>query len=168
MDSLRVSSTLLTGKRFLVFSVAISQRQIDCGFNKGNRMPITFHPKAGTLLMCDFTTGFKPPEMVKVRPVIVVSRKNSHIAIVVPLSTVEPIPFGPCHVEMSLDSLPNSLRDKRCWAKCDMVSHVAFWRLDRVKNGKCPKTGKRIYVAPQITDVDLAQIRQALKYVLML
>jgi mRNA interferase MazF len=132
------------------------------------RMPITFHPKVGTVLMCDFSTGFKAPEMVKIRPVVVVSRKHSQIAIVVPLSTVEPIPFEACHVEMSTDSLPKSLRHERCWAKCDMVSHVALSRLDRIMDGKCPTTGKRLYVAPQITSVDLELIRDALRHVLYL
>ena len=30
-------------------------------------MPITFHPHAGVVLICDFSTGFQPPEMVKRR-----------------------------------------------------------------------------------------------------
>ncbi|WP_414470719.1 type II toxin-antitoxin system PemK/MazF family toxin [Microvirga sp. M2] len=42
--------------------------------------------------MCDFS-GFKEPEMIKPRPVIVVSRRlpyRSGIAAVVPISTTEP------------------------------------------------------------------------------
>jgi mRNA interferase MazF len=131
-------------------------------------MALSFHPKVGTLLMCDFSTGFKPPEMVKVRPAVVVSLKGRQLATVVPLSTVEPIPFESCHVEMSADSLPKSLAGNRCWAKCDMVTCVAFWRLDRIKDGKCPRTGRRIYVAPEISAVDLQQIRKALRHVLCL
>jgi uncharacterized protein YifN (PemK superfamily) len=126
---------------------------------------IRFHPKPGTLLMCNFQTGFRPPEMVKTRPVVVVSIKHSQLAIVVPLSTVEPTPFEPCHHEMSIDSMPNSLRAERCWAKCDMVSCVAFQRLDRIKDGKCPKTGQILWAAPEIIPADLSHIRQALKYV---
>ena len=131
-------------------------------------MTLTFHPKVGTLLMCNFDTGFQPPEMVKNRPSVVVSRKSGQLAIVVPLSTVEPIPFEPYHVEMSVESLPKSLRGERCWAKCDMVSCVAAWRLDRIKDGKCPKTGRRLYVAPEISANDLEQIRNALRHVLAL
>jgi mRNA interferase MazF len=132
-------------------------------------MALTFFPRAGALVMCDFGAGgFKAPEMVKNRPSVIVSRKSGRIAIVVPLSTQEPSPFEPCHVEMSMESLPNGLRGERCWAKCDMVSHVAHWRLDRIKNGKCPRTGKRLYVTPQITAIDLDQIRQALRHVLSL
>jgi hypothetical protein len=29
-------------------------------------MPLTFHPKPGTIVICDYSTGFRPPEMVKV------------------------------------------------------------------------------------------------------
>lgn len=131
-------------------------------------MAITFHPTRGTLLMCDFNTGFAPPEMVKKRPVVVVSAKHRNIAIVVPLSTTEPNPFEVCHHEMSMDSFPRSMQGVRRWAKCDMLSHVAFWRLDRIMDGKCPQTGKRIYVAPQISTIDLNAIDVAIKHVLCL
>ena len=126
-------------------------------------MSITFHPATGTLLMCDFNTGFAPPEMVKKRPVVVVSRGRTQIATVVPLSTVEPIPFEAYHYEMSPRSLPKSLRGRRCWATCDMVVSVALWRLDRILDGKCPKTGKRQFVAPLISNLDLEHIRKALR-----
>lgn len=131
-------------------------------------MPITFHPHAATLLMCDYNTGFRPPEMVKNRPVVVVSHSHRCLATVVPISTEEPNPFEPCHWEMSLASMPTSLQSERCWAKCDVVATVAFWRLDRIMNGKDPKTGKRIYVAPRIIQADFDGIRQALKDVLRL
>ena len=39
-------------------------------------MPITFHPHPGTVLICDFFTGFQPPEMVKRRHVVVVSPRR--------------------------------------------------------------------------------------------
>ncbi|HEX3655335.1 MAG TPA: type II toxin-antitoxin system PemK/MazF family toxin [Pirellulales bacterium] len=129
-------------------------------------MAITFHPQRGTLLMCDFNTGFLPPEMVKKRPVVVLSSKHRCLAVVIPLSATEPNPLEPCHHEMSPDSFPTSMRGVRRWAKCDMIAHVAFRRLDRVMDGKDPKTGKRIYVAPTISDVDLSAIEQAVRHVL--
>jgi mRNA interferase MazF len=130
-------------------------------------MSLSFYPDPGTLLICDFDTGFRPPEMVKKRMAVVVARKSRQLSIVVPLSSTEPSPIEKWHVEMSLDSLPKSMC-KRCWAKCDMVSCVAMWRLDRIKSGKCPTTGKRLYVAPKITDFDLGRIRDALRHVLCL
>lgn len=129
-------------------------------------MPINFHPKIGTVLICDFDTGFRPPEMVKKRPVVVVSRSHSQLVTIVPLSTVEPIPFEKYHHEMEADSLPHPLCLKRSWAKCDLVSTVAFWRLDRVKAGKDPASGKRIYVSHVVSAKDLKAIQQAILHVL--
>jgi uncharacterized protein YifN (PemK superfamily) len=41
-------------------------------------MALTFFPKAGTALVCDFR-GYEPPEIVSIRPVIVIS--PNHLAI---------------------------------------------------------------------------------------
>lgn len=131
-------------------------------------MAILFHPKPGMLLICDFNTGFKPPEMVKKRPVVIVSHARGQVATVVPLSTAEPIPIESHHYEMTPGSLPTSLRAKRCWAKCDMLSCVALWRLDRIMVGKHPRTGKRIYVSPQILTIDFEGIRRVLRSTLQL
>ncbi len=57
---------------------------------------LTFHPKPDTLLICDFDRGFKAPEMVKKRPVVVISprrRKSTpQLCTVVPLSSSAPNP----------------------------------------------------------------------------
>jgi uncharacterized protein YifN (PemK superfamily) len=129
-------------------------------------MAINFHPKIGTVLICDFDTGFRPPEMVKKRPVIVVSRSHRQLATIVPLSTVEPIPFEKCHHEIDPASLPHPFCSKRSWAKCDLLSTVAFWRLDRVKAGRDRATGKRIYVSHVVTPQDLKAIQDAILHVL--
>jgi uncharacterized protein YifN (PemK superfamily) len=34
---------------------------------------LKFHPEPGTILICDYSTGFKKPEMVKKRPVVTIS-----------------------------------------------------------------------------------------------
>ena len=39
-------------------------------------MTLGFHPNAGDIVICDYATGFKPPEMVKVRPVVVISPRR--------------------------------------------------------------------------------------------
>ena len=130
---------------------------------------IHFHPHPGDVLMCDFGAGgFKPPEMVKTRPVVVVSKRSDNLAIVVPLSSTEPAHIESWHWEMDPQSLPESLRDERCWAKCDIVATVGLWRLDRVKAGKCPRTGKRLYVSHKATKVDLEEIRKGLRAILQL
>src|SRR3546814_14006270 len=38
-------------------------------------MPIREHPVTGTILTCDFNVGFTQPEMIKRRPVVVISPK---------------------------------------------------------------------------------------------
>jgi mRNA interferase MazF len=124
-------------------------------------MPITFHPRPGNVLICDFGTGFKPPEMVKRRPVVVISRSYQELVTVVPLSTTEPRPIEKWHVELRDTSLPVSLRKKRHWAKCDVVTTVAFWRLDRVCVGRHPTTGKRLYVSYIVCPEDLTAIQTA-------
>ncbi|OGP34472.1 MAG: hypothetical protein A2X88_00605 [Deltaproteobacteria bacterium GWC2_65_14] len=97
-------------------------------------MALTFHPDAGTLLVCDFS-GFKAPEMVKTRPVIVISgrRRRVELVTIVPLSTTAPNPVEDHHHRMDPRSLPGHYADRPTWAKCDMMATVATCRLDRIK-----------------------------------
>ena len=124
---------------------------------------LKFHPKKGTVLCCDFSAGFKPPEMVKMRPVVVVSAPlngRASLCTVVPLSTVEPSIFMPFHHEMSPDSLTPKLQLKKCWAKCDMLYTVSFERLDRFKEKD--NSGKRIYCTSKATFDDMRAIEIAI------
>lgn len=114
------------------------------------------------VLMCDFTGGFKPPEMVKRRPVVVLSprRHNAQTCVVVPLSTTEPVPPEAFHHRLDARSLPAALRHSPAWAKCNMVAAVALDRLDRVRDGR-DENGRRMFVAWRVRPDDLAAIRQA-------
>ena len=116
--------------------------------------------------MCDFGTGFKAPEMVKKRPVVVLSNRHREVATVVPISTTEPVPVEACHHELADSSLPLPLRGKPHWAKCDMVTTVALWRLDRVRGKKHPTTGKRTYSSRMVSSEDLVAILEAVGSVL--
>lgn len=116
-------------------------------------MALRYQPHPGTLLMCDFNTGFTPPEMTKRRPVVVISpRPKNQIGLctVVPLSTAAPHPVKPFHHLMAARSLPAEFRARDSWAKCDMVYTVALRRLDWV-------SGRR---ALRVLDQDLAAIRR--------
>ena len=96
---------------------------------------LNFYPKPGTLLICDFT-GFKAPEMIKTRPVVVISprrRGGARLCTIVPLSTTVPNPVEPFHHRMDPRSLPARFRSQDSWAKCDMVYTVALDRLARVR-----------------------------------
>lgn len=126
-------------------------------------MALPFHPDPGTLLVCNFDTGFRPPEMVKVRPVVVVSprrRRGAELCTVVPLSTTRPEPEEPFHHRMDRRSLVGRYaRAEATWAKCDMLYTVSLERLDRVKVDKDAR-GKRRYVAQQIIEADWQAIRR--------
>lgn len=125
-------------------------------------MTINFRPDSGVILVCNFDTGFQPPEMVKCRPVVVISpqRRNDQTCIVVPLSSTAPDAPMDWHHQLEAHSLPSGLRKGGAiWAKCDMVTSVANWRLDRVKDGR-DGSGKRLYVAQRVTLADLIAIRK--------
>ena len=121
-------------------------------------MAITFHPNPGTVLICDFSTGFQPPEMVKRRHVVVVSPRRRHhsgLCLVVPFSTVAPEPVEAFHHIIPVGAYPFFHLHKDVWAKSDMLTCVAFRRLDRVLvNGR--------YVAPSLRPGDFAAIQLAI------
>jgi mRNA interferase MazF len=120
-------------------------------------MSITFVPHQGMVLMCDFDTGFVPPEMTKVRHVVVISprhRRNTGSCLVVPFSTVAPNPVEPFHYRIAANAYSFFKKDTDVWAKADLLSHVSFGRLDRVLDG-----GK--YCSPRLSPSDLKGIQSA-------
>ncbi len=125
-------------------------------------MAITFVPSAGDVLMCDFN-GFKPPEMIKLRPVLILSPRSRRAVpdtyMVVPTSRTPPAPVEGWHCQLKRGSYPCFDPSVPIWAKCDMVTCVAAHRLDRVK-----AAGR--YNRVQIRRDDLARVRQALLHAL--
>ena len=105
--------------------------------------------------MCDFK-GYVVPEMVKVRPVVVLARnrKNRQLVTVVPLSTTAPTALEDHHHQLAANPLPGKV-SVICWAKCDMVATVSLARLDRVKGPG------RQYVVPVLPTADFEAIRRA-------
>ena len=118
-------------------------------------MPLAFQPRPGQVVMCDFA-GYRVPEMIKVRPVVVIARNrgNRQLVTVVPLSTPAPAALEPHHHELSANPLPGK-GTVTCWAKCDMIATVSLARLDRYK------AAKRQYVVPTLLEADFEAIRQA-------
>lgn len=125
-------------------------------------MAIHEHPRIGTVLLCDFDQGFRVPEMVKRRPVIVISPKISvraGLCTIVALSTEAPIPQMPYHCQITLDPpLPEPWGDKARWVKGDMVCAVGFHRLDFLHHGKDTQ-GKRQYRFDPLPDTDMRRVR---------
>ena len=131
-------------------------------------MALNFHPEPGMVLICDFTTGFRVPEIVKRRPVVVISprrRRASPLCTVVALSTTAPSPVERFHHRLDPASLPGRLADKETWAKGDLLATVSLARLDRVRVGR-NKQGKRLYLAHAVTAGDLSALRQCVQVAL--
>lgn len=81
------------------------------------------------------STGFQPPEMVKRRQVVVVSPRRRHhsgLCLAVPSSTVVPDPVEAFHHLIPVGTYPFFHPQSDVWAKGDMLTCVAFRRLDRV------------------------------------
>jgi mRNA interferase MazF len=125
-------------------------------------MPLKFHPQQAMLLICDFNSGFQTPEMIKTRPVVIISprpRQKKQLCTVVPLSTTEPNPIEPYHYLLSPESLPGKYAKQDTWAKCDMLATISLARLDRLYLGK-DSNGKRLYVSEKIIKKDFIAIQQ--------
>ena len=124
-------------------------------------MPIQFHPKQGTVVICNFDAGFKEPEMVKRRPVIVISPQISmraDLCTVVALSTEEPRHKMPFHRKLDIN-LPPPWHQGPNWVKGDMVYAVAFHRLELIRLGR-DEEKKRIYSRVQLSVDELTEVRK--------
>ena len=114
-------------------------------------MAINHHPKAGQILLCDFSQGFKEPEMIKKRPVLVITppfSERPNLVTVLALSTKQPNKIMNYHYKIPKNSMPqiDKYQSSETWLKGDMIYTVGFHRLERIKLGKRDKnTGKRVY-----------------------
>jgi uncharacterized protein YifN (PemK superfamily) len=121
-------------------------------------MALPFFPRAGQVLMCDFK-GFVEPEMVKTRPVIVVSPRlpyRSQIAAVVPISLTAPKHDLPFCYRLSKNYHPEEDDDLACWAKADMIMNLGIYRMSGFK------VGRRKWEHPTLNAEDLAGVRHAI------
>ena len=126
-------------------------------------MAIQFHPESGSILICDFE-GMKTPEMVKRRPVVVISprlKNRSGLCTVVPLSTTEPEKVQSYHYKLhTIPPLPEPYASSSHWVKADMIYTVSFTRLSLLFTKK-DNNGTRVYDQRVIDPADLLKIRAA-------
>lgn len=131
-------------------------------------MAIKFHPRVGQILLCDFSVGFKEPEMVKSkRPVLVVAPNRADLVTVIALSTREPAPLLPCHYKIPKKSMPQlgRFQEKDTWLKGDMIYTVGFHRLDLIRlNKKDPNTGKRLYYNNKLGREQMKEVYKCMLY----
>ncbi len=116
--------------------------------------------QAGTVHYLDFD-AFEPvePEMVKSRPVVVVSprnRREDELVIVVPISSSPPNSFKKFTVRLRHKDL-----DDDSWAKCDMPTTVSVHRLRPMRQPRYPGQNAPIPNV-QISGSQLRQVREAL------
>lgn len=125
-------------------------------------MPIKQHPAAGTVILCDFSGGFREPEMVKRRPVVVISpriRARPGLCTVVALSRADPHPVMPYHALIDLrPKLPAPWGSDGIWVKGDMINAVGFHRLDLIRLGRTG-SGSRDYLLEPLPADTLATIQ---------
>lgn len=124
-------------------------------------MSLPYAPRVGAIVMCAFPDCFAPPEMVKVRPVVVISPRlhgRAGLVAVVPLSTTRPDPLCAHHVSIPARLMPPCFQASSTerWAKCDMLYTLSLDRLSLVQGRRNRKTGKRSY---EESNLDLSHIR---------
>jgi mRNA interferase MazF len=128
-------------------------------------MPLNFHPALGEIVLCDYSGGFALPEMVKRRPVVIISprlRRRDNLATVVPLSTTPPDPAEPHHCRIVLAvRLPPPFDAPEMWAKCDMLCTVSLARLDRFRDGRAAGGNARRFRTGKVSAAQLVEIRCA-------
>lgn len=108
-----------------------------------------------TILLCDYDYGgFRPPEMIKRRPALVITPRLPHrdkLCSVIPLSGTEPAHAVPYVVRIELaEPLPSPFPQSVFWVKCDMLATVSFERLDLFRTSR--QDGLRQYLHPKMDD----------------
>lgn len=118
---------------------------------------ITFFPTEGTILICDFTGGFRPPEMIERRPIIVISKRESNrrTCVVVPISSRESTNPEAIVIPMLMAKYPFLRKDG--WAKCHAPATVSISRLSMMRD---PNTGRGLDTRGTMVDAaDLLAVR---------
>lgn len=127
-------------------------------------MALQFHPNPGAIVICDYSSGFKAPEMVKRRLAVVISprlRRRSDLCTVVPLSTTAPNPKEPWHLRLEFAKpFPSPWDGAAMWAKADMLATVGFPRLSLPYEGRDSFRNQRRYVQRHIGADELAELRK--------
>ena len=128
-------------------------------------MPLKFAVKPKTILLCDYDLGgFRPPEMVKRRPAVVLVGalpRRGNLMTVVPMSGTESDPRNSYHCRIDLDApLPEPFAETAWWIKADMVATVGLDRLDLFRTPR-DQYGKRKYLTSlRVTDDQFDLVRR--------
>lgn len=126
-------------------------------------MALPYLPRQGEILVCNFDDLALGAEMVKRRPVVVVSRHDAHrsqLCCVIALSTTAPDHAKAWHYHMPHLRVTGWDAEDGVWAKCDMISTVSLQRLNKpyVKH----KSGRQ-YITHTLSAVDLAAVLKCIR-----
>ena len=128
-------------------------------------MALRYHPKTGTIVICDYNTGFLPPEMTKRRLAVVISpqfKRRNNLCTVIPFSTTPPDTIMPYHYLLHLNpTLPPPYNSTEQWVKADMLATVSFNRLSLPFSGK-GVDGKRQYIKKILKGHDFESIQRCM------
>lgn len=131
-------------------------------------MALPYLPSQGEILVCDFDDSAIGAEMIKRRPVVVVSKHEAHrgkLCTVVALSTTPPNPVESWHHNMPHLRVTGWVADEGVWAKCNMLSTVSLERLN--KPYRRHKSGRQ-YISHSMSPDDMAAILKCIKSYLRL
>ena len=125
--------------------------------------------KPRTIVLCNFDAGgFRPPEMVKRRPAIVLvgalpGRNNLHT--VVPLSGTESPPERKYHCRLQFaEPLPAPFAETIWWAKADMTATVSLKRLDLFQTAR-DQYGKRKYLTTlRVDEAQFERVKETVRH----
>ena len=127
-------------------------------------MTLPYRPKPGEVLICGFDDAARGVEMVKRRPVVVVSCEASHhrnLCTVVPISTTAPIPPRSWHHPLPYLAVAGWQAKALMWVKCDMLATVSFERLNAPYRKS--RSGGRRYQNHVLATADLEAIRLCIR-----
>lgn len=133
-------------------------------------MELRYPPVRGQILICNYATGFREPEMVKERLAVVVSPRLPHrggLCTVVPLSTTAPRSSTRYQCKVALPySAPAPYEGDFKFAKADMLATVAYRRLTMPYTGRDPNTGQRKYLKMVLAPEELAKVHRCILFAL--
>jgi uncharacterized protein YifN (PemK superfamily) len=123
------------------------------------------HPVPGTVVRVDLSEGFRPPEMVKRRPAIVLSPPvagRPNMCAIVPLSTSIPRIVMAHHLKITFNQLlPAPYDAHEMWVKGDIVLTVAFHRLRLLYSRR--DNGQRVYDVRVLDHEILERVRTCVR-----
>lgn len=125
-------------------------------------MPLSYYPPYGEVVQCDFK-GMIMPEVVKLRPVVVVGprlKNGGDLVRIVPLSTSQRPNPHPWQVKVTLlKQLPEPFDSLEAYALCNHVFTAARSRLDRFKMPRPRYGGRPQRIVSGISKDDLCLVR---------